>query len=134
VSTKNEVNDIKGILKSAAEYKMACRIVLTAKTVDQNDAARQIELAAYMTHCVLEPAHLMLAVNLAMGMAFKHKNFITAANFAKRLLEMPDINAAKNAQLLQRVSAISLSLQPLQMHGFHAYSIAGQGCLAKERG
>jgi hypothetical protein len=67
----------------------ACRAADVA-----DGGVRQIELAAYMTHCVLEPPHLLLAINVAMGMAFKHKNFIHAAGFARRLLEMPGATAA----------------------------------------
>jgi coatomer protein complex subunit alpha (xenin) len=58
-----------------------------------------MELAAYMTHCALEPPHLALALNLAQSMAYKHGNFIHAAAFARRILEMPDISSAKNANL-----------------------------------
>jgi coatomer subunit alpha len=104
VNTKAEVAEVKAIVAAVTEYKLACRIMMMAKSTDPNDGTRQIELSAYMTHCALEPPHLMLAVNLAMAMAFKHKNFIHAAGFARRLLEMPDINSAKNAQLLTRVS------------------------------
>jgi coatomer protein complex subunit alpha (xenin) len=77
--------------------------MLTAKTTDQDDAVRQMELAAYMTHCVLEPAHLMLALNLAMSVCYKFQNFIHAAGFARRLLELPDITSAKNAALATKV-------------------------------
>jgi coatomer subunit alpha len=77
--------------------------MLAAKAHDQADAVRQMELAAYMTHCSLEPPHLMLACNLAMIVTYKHSNFIHAAGFARRLLEMPDINSAKNSQLAAKV-------------------------------
>lgn len=36
-----------------------------------DDAKRQIELAAYFTHCALQPAHLLLALRMAMVAAFK---------------------------------------------------------------
>ena len=62
-----------------------------------------MELAAYMTHCALEPAHLMLALNLAMSVTYKFGNYIHAAGFARRLLELPDISAAKNAALATKV-------------------------------
>ncbi|RYE83548.1 MAG: hypothetical protein EOO65_03755 [Methanosarcinales archaeon] len=45
----------------------------------------------------------MLVMNMAMAIAFKFKNFITAASIARRLLEIPDINSAKNATLQQKV-------------------------------
>lgn len=91
----------------AQEYKLAVRIMLTARAHDQADAVRQMELAAYMTHCALEPPHLMLACNLAMVVTYKHSNFIHAAGFARRLLEMPDINSARNAQLAAKVGGVA---------------------------
>lgn len=102
VATKAEVAEVKGILAATTEYKLAARLMLALRGTDAADAVRQIELASYMTHCTLEPAHVMLVVNTAMSTAFKHKNYIHAANFARRLLEMPDIHAAKNAALAQR--------------------------------
>ena len=111
VGSKAEAAEVKAVLHAVAEYKTACLTIMAARAV-ANDAAasadaagRQVELAAYTTHCALEPPHLMLALNMAMATAFKHKNFIHAAGFARRLLEMPDINSAKNAQMLTRVSA-----------------------------
>jgi coatomer protein complex subunit alpha (xenin) len=81
----------------------------TARTSDQDDKARQMELAAYMTHCLLEPPHLLLALNSAMRTCYKHQNFIAAAGFARRLLELPEANSAKNAKLLNDVSTYFLS-------------------------
>jgi hypothetical protein len=97
------VFQVKSVLKLSQEYKLAVRIILAAKAHDQADAVRQMELAAYTTHCSLEPPHLMLACNLAMTVTYKHSNFIQAAGFARRLLEMPDINSAKNAPLAAKV-------------------------------
>lgn len=37
------------------------------------DVPRSLELAAYFTHCNLQPAHLMLALKTAMALAFKNK-------------------------------------------------------------
>jgi len=54
-----------------------------------------MELSAYFTHCNLQPAHLALALNLAMSQSFKGGNFIYAASYARRLLELPDMVVAK---------------------------------------
>ena len=104
VSTKEEVLQVKAVLKACCEYKLAVRVMQTARTSDQDDKARQMELAAYMTHCLLEPPHLLLALNSAMRTCYKHQNFIAAAGFARRLLELPEANSAKNAKLLNDVS------------------------------
>merc|ERR1712151_1152989 len=55
------------------------------KSLDATQLARNIELAAYMTCCKVQPAHLLLSLQLAMVTAFKAQNFVTAASFAKRL-------------------------------------------------
>lgn len=108
VSTKEEVMQVKAVLKTCCEYKLAVRVMQTARTSDQEDKARQMELAAYMTHCLLEPPHLLLALNSAMRTCYKHQNFIAAAGFARRLLELPEANSAKNAKLLNDVSSIAV--------------------------
>lgn len=55
-----------------------------------------MELAAYFTHCNLQPAHLALALNVAMSQTYKGGNFINAAAFARRILELPEGAAAKS--------------------------------------
>jgi coatomer protein complex subunit alpha (xenin) len=52
------------------------------------DPVRNMELSAYFTHCSLQPGHLQLTLRSAMNAAFKFKNFVTAASFARRLLEL----------------------------------------------
>ena len=39
-----------------------------------------VELASYLTTCKMQPAHLLLAVRMAMTTAFRAQNFITAAS------------------------------------------------------
>jgi coatomer protein complex subunit alpha (xenin) len=41
--------------------------------IGEADPARQLELAAYFTHCNLQPSHLLLALKTAMATAFKCK-------------------------------------------------------------
>lgn len=49
---------------------------------------RVCEMAAYFTHCNLQPQHLILTLKTAQTLFFKLKNFKTAASFARRLLEL----------------------------------------------
>lgn len=63
-----------------------------------------MELLAYFTCCNLQPAHLLLALRMAMASAFKGKNYITAASFAQRLLELPDLSSERHADLRTKVS------------------------------
>ena len=45
-------------------------------------------MAAYFTHCNLQPVHLILTLRTALNLFFKLKNYKTAASFARRLLEL----------------------------------------------
>lgn len=65
-----------------------------------------MELLAYFTCCNLQPAHLLLALRMAMAAAFKGKNFITAASFAQRLLELPDLSSERHADLRSKVRTL----------------------------
>lgn len=59
-----------------------------------DDQKRIAEMAAYFTHCDLQPAHLLLTLNKAQTLFFKLKNFKTCGSFARRLLELgpkPDL-------------------------------------------
>lgn len=51
------------------------------------DPVRQQELAAYLTHCYLQPLHIRLALLNAMSVCYKAQNLRSAAIFAQRLLE-----------------------------------------------
>lgn len=53
-------------------------------------------MAAYFTHCNLQPIHMILTLRTALNLFFKLKNYKTAASFARRLLELgpkPDVAA-----------------------------------------
>ena len=49
---------------------------------------RLCEMAAYFTHCNLQPIHLILTLRTALNLFFKLKNYKTGASFARRLLEL----------------------------------------------
>jgi len=101
------------------EMRNICREYITAIRIKgamaeaASDPVRATELAAYFTHCNLQPVHLLLALRSAMGTAFKHKNFIAAAGFARRLLELPDMSSERNADL--RVKATKVLQKSEQM-------------------
>ena len=49
----------------------------------------------------------MLALKTAMASAFKSKNYINAASFARRLLELPDMNSERNADSRTKAQKVS---------------------------
>ena len=102
---RSEANEMKEMLEICREYITAIRIK-GAMAEAGADPVRSTELAAYFSHCNLQPVHLLLALRSAMGTAFKHKNFILAASFARRLLELPDMKSERNADLRMKVGAV----------------------------
>lgn len=78
----------------AREYLLGVSIELEKRRLTQEDpdnVRRILELAAYFTHCQMQPAHLQIALRSAIGAFAKANNHATAAKFARRLLELnPD--------------------------------------------
>lgn len=99
VETKQEINETKELIGICREYIIGLRLELHRKELANADPVRLTELAAYFTHCNLQPIHLMLSLRSAMNAAYKIKNFVTAASFAKRLLELnPKYEVATQAK------------------------------------
>lgn len=104
VDSRKEVDEVKELLGIAKEYTLALRIELKRKDPAlKDDLLRQSELAAYFTHCQLQPTHLKLSLQSAMSICFKAKNYYTAGSIARRLLELSlSPNVARTArQVLQ---------------------------------
>jgi len=102
---RSQANEMKEMLEICREYITAIRLK-EAITAAGADPVRSTELSAYFTHCNLQPVHLLLALRSAMGTAFKHKNFIVAASFARRLLELPDMRSERNADLRMKATKV----------------------------
>jgi coatomer protein complex subunit alpha (xenin) len=104
VDSRKEVDEVKELLGIAKEYTLALKIELKRKDPAlKDDLKRQCELAAYFTHCQMQPTHLKLSLMSAMTICFKSKNYSTAASIARRLLELnlSPAMASKARQVLQ---------------------------------
>lgn len=69
------------------DYDVALRTELKRKEI-KDDPKRAMELAAYLTHCKLQPVHLALCLRLAYTVFYKCKNLGLCATFCRRLLEL----------------------------------------------
>ena len=82
------------LVTMAREYLLGVSIELEKRRITQEDpdnVRRSLELAAYFTHCQMQPAHLQIALRSAIGAFAKANNHATSAKFARRLLELnPD--------------------------------------------
>ncbi|XP_059647627.1 coatomer subunit alpha-1-like [Cornus florida] len=102
VESRRNVDEVKELIIIVKEYVLGLQLELKRKETNDNPI-RQQELAAYFTHCNLQAPHLRQALRSAMVVCFRAKNYLTAANFARRLLEAnPTEDQAKMArQVLQ---------------------------------
>eukprot|EP01138_Halocafeteria_seosinensis_P013421 gb/GECG01013707.1/.p1 GENE.gb/GECG01013707.1/~~gb/GECG01013707.1/.p1 ORF type:complete len:1232 (+),score=158.46 gb/GECG01013707.1/:1-3696(+) len=109
VESEREAAQIKEIISVMSQYKTALLVELTRKTISTDTdegKIRQLELAAYLTHCNLQPKHVMLTLNLAMSLAFKLGNYINAAGFARRLKELPDASHPSNSRAVEKANKV----------------------------
>ncbi|KAE9621134.1 putative coatomer, alpha subunit protein [Lupinus albus] len=99
VESRREVDEVKELVIIEKEYVLGIQIELQRRGI-KDHPARQQELAAYFTHCNLQPPHLRLALLNAMVVCCGEKNLATAYSFARRLLETdpPIENQAKRAR------------------------------------
>jgi coatomer protein complex subunit alpha (xenin) len=82
---------LRQLVSIAREYLLGLMIETTRKDLPVSDPSsqkRNVELAAYFTHCELQPAHALLSLQVAMAQAYKAKCFSTAAIMIRRLLEL----------------------------------------------
>ena len=81
-------------ITAAREYLLGVSIELERRRVVQetpDNIQRSLELAAYFTHCQLQPPHMQIALRSAIGVFAKANNHAHAGRFARRLLELnPD--------------------------------------------
>ncbi|XP_076455879.1 coatomer subunit alpha-like [Babylonia areolata] len=97
VESRQEIAEAQQLLEICREYILGLQMETKRKEMPKgslDEMKRQCEMAAYFTHCNLQPVHLILTLRTALNLFFKLKNFKTAASFARRLLELgpkPDV-------------------------------------------
>ena len=77
------------------------------KISDVNCLVFPRQMAAYFSHCNLQPVHLILTLRTALNLFFKLKNYKTAASFARRLLELgprPEVSQQVSRHLSMHIS------------------------------
>jgi len=91
LSAATDATDEKNLLdmiECAREYVNFTRLEVARKQLGPEAIQRNIEMAAYLTCCkVQSKTHQFLALQLAIGVSFKAQNFVTAASFARRVVQ-----------------------------------------------
>lgn len=91
VETKQDEAEAIQLREITMNYLVGLIMETKRKELPKSTLAEQIrvcEMAAYFSHCNLQPVHQILTLRTACNLFFKLKNFKTAGSFARRLLEL----------------------------------------------
>lgn len=91
VSSDQAVAEVKALVAKLVEYITAMRVEIERKnllTSGSQDKVRMTELSCYMTLCGMDKAHKFLVYKNALQCNYKVENFITAAHFARLILDL----------------------------------------------
>lgn len=91
VDTKQQISEAQQLLHICREYVLGLQMETKRKELPKNTLEEQkriCEMAAYFTHCALQPVHQILTLRTAINLFFKLKNYKTSASFARRMLEL----------------------------------------------
>ncbi|KAI8815873.1 coatomer WD associated region-domain-containing protein [Fimicolochytrium jonesii] len=128
VDREDEVAEIGQLVDSCREYILGLQMELNRRGLSpETQSPRMLELAAYFTHCQLQPPHVQLSLQAAMGLAFRLQNFVTAAHFAQKLLEMnPSPGVAQKARALQdRAQQTPTDAVTIEYDKFNPFVVCG---------
>nr|ODN86236.1 coatomer protein complex, subunit alpha (xenin) [Cryptococcus depauperatus CBS 7841] len=104
VESEEEAEEAK-LVVSCREYVIGLTMEVERRKLvaaDPNNVKRNLELAAYFTHCQLAGQHIQLALRSAMKVFSDAGNFATAAVFAKKLVD----SKPAQAQVLTQARAV----------------------------
>ena len=106
ISSDQSLKDVQQLTKRLVEYITAMRIELERKRLvaaKSEDTVRITELSCYMTLCGMDNAHKFLAYRNALQSNYKVQNFISAAHFARQVLDLEPtgVLASKPEQITQ---------------------------------
>ncbi|CAD7077616.1 unnamed protein product [Hermetia illucens] len=130
VESKQDIAEAKQLLQICREYIIGLKMETTRKGLPKNtleEQKRLCEMAAYFTHCKLQPVHQILTLRTALNMFFKLKNYKTAASFARRLLELgprPDV-AQQVRKILQACEVNPVDEHQLNYEEYNPFNICG---------
>lgn len=131
VDTKQEIADAQQLLTICREYIVGLKMEINRKELPKetlDDQKRSCEMAAYFTHCSLQPVHQILTLRTSLNLFFKLKNFKTAASFARRLLETgpkPEV-AQQTRKILQACDKNLVDEHQLQYDEHNPFSVCAE--------
>ncbi|XP_053990351.1 uncharacterized protein LOC128882670 isoform X2 [Hylaeus volcanicus] len=120
-SSKKEEEELLAILKKTQIYALAMSIECSRQVLPDTDVRRNVELAAYLGCCELDEFHQFLIWRRALSVAWKAKNYMTAAIFARKLVETNFGSGTKGFE--STISQAKKALNVAETRGTDAYCI-----------
>merc|ERR1712130_62844 len=112
------VHELRDICR---EYVLAMKIELLRRSTKEKK--RQAQLAAYFTHCNLQPIHQILSLRVAIKCNYVIKNYRTTANFCRRILELAVTSNQQQISKILRLKQIRNVLKSCEKEGTEAEDI-----------
>lgn len=132
VENKQELMEAQQLVDVCREYLLGLTMELARKDATPKEATlaqqiRSAEMAAYFTHCQLQPVHTILTLRTAVNLMFKLKNYKTCSNMCRRLLEMgPQSDVAQQIRKILLVcEKDSNDQQKLEYDEHNPFSVCG---------
>lgn len=128
--SKQDVAEAQQLLDICREYVLGLIVEIERKAMPKDTLEQQqrsCEMAAYFTHCRLQPTHQILTLRTALNLFFKLKNYKTAGSFARRLLELgpkADV-AAQTRKILQACDKNPTDTHRLEYDEHNPFAICG---------
>jgi len=128
VDTKQDEQEAIQLREICTNYLVGLTMETARKELPKSNIEQQkriCEMAAYFTHCNLQPIHQILTLRTACNLFFKIKNFKTSGSFARRLLELgpkPDV-AQQTRKILQACDKTPTDEHQLQYDEFNPFDI-----------
>ena len=131
VDTKQDVFEVEQLRDICREYILGLEIEQERKRLPKESLEQQkrsCEMAAYFTHCKLQPQHQILTLRTAVNLFFKIKNYKTAASLARRLLELgPKAEVAtQTRKILQACDKNPVDEHQLNYDEMNPFSVCGK--------
>jgi coatomer protein complex subunit alpha (xenin) len=108
VNSKQEVLEAQQLVQICREYLVGLLMEANRKELPKDsmeDVKRNLEMAAYFTHCELQPVHKILTLRTAANLSFKSKHMKACASFCRRCIELGP--KAEIAQQMRKMLAVA---------------------------
>ena len=131
VEAKSEEAEATQLLQICTNYLVGLAMETERKELPKSNVKEQIrvcEMAAYFTHCILQPVHQVLTLRTALNLFFKLKNYKTTGGFARRLLELgPKQDVAQQTETERSCKLVTntpqMNIRSTMMNTTHLISV-----------